>query len=482
MAMAGGGGGAVGAGDVRAGGAFVEISAKDSLTKTLAGLKKRVEGFAKGLTAAGKNVTLVGASVLAPLTAFLKQGVDRAEGIDRMAQSLGFSIEQMQKLQYAADVTGASLDDVMNNPERFQKQMDAAPVMDTKDIKAATEANQSFRAAVIEVQNALVPLAALFTPVIKAVGEFAANNKELIQGAFLGGAALTAIGVAFVAAGAAISGVITVGGAVVSVFSAIAAVVGVLSAPVWLTVAAVAALVAGAGAAVLMFTDVGAEIGGAFSDMFAAASAAVGGIVNLLKKGDLKGAMDLAVAGLTVGWRGLEAVCTDVWVGIKNVVVDTWQKAMLEVKKATLDLAAFLMRNDPTGSLNPDKFTDQQINASRDDLKDRATKDFEMDKASRADFRRMQVEKANQALKDAAGDYAQKLAAADAPAAPKAAAAKMPAMADAVRGAFRVVGGDGRQQFGTNQVEALKIQKDQLEKQEAMVAELKNLNANLRFG
>jgi len=293
MPMAGGAsaGGGSKAGDIRAGGAFVEISAKDSLTKTLAGLKARVMAFAGGLKMAGVGALGAGAALAAPLAGLFKGGVDRAEEISKMAEELGFGVEQMQRLKYAADVAGVSLDDVLKNPGRFKALMDSAPLMDPNEIKASVQANQEWRKSIISLQGAMLPLLQTLFPIIKSVGEFVRVNRGAVMTAVLVAGALLGVGSALAVVG---PGLLAIGGIVLKAVSSL----GIFK----LTIIGVFAyLLAG--------TDSGKQAIASLSQAFVNAGATFGemwgGIIEAVKKGQLELAFKIMAAGIKVIWLGM---------------------------------------------------------------------------------------------------------------------------------------------------------------------------------
>lgn len=291
--MAGGAsaGGGSKAGDIRAGGAFVEISAKDSLTKTLAGLKARVMAFAGGLKVAGVGALAAGGALAAPLVGLFKGGVDRAEEISKLSEEMGFTVEQMQRLKYASDVAGVSIDQILKNPGKFKGLMDEAPLMDPVEIKAAVAAQQELRKTMISLQGAALPLIQTIYPLVKYVAEFARENRGAVISVAILSAGLLSVGAALSIVG---PGVLAVVGSIVK---------GVMHFGLFRLsiVGAIAALLAG--------TDSGKAALASFSEAIRAAAATFsetwGGIVTAVKKGDLELAFKIAAAGIKSVWFGM---------------------------------------------------------------------------------------------------------------------------------------------------------------------------------
>jgi len=477
MAMSSPSSGGGKSGDVRAGGAVVEVSVKDSITKALAGFQIKIKAFAAGIREVGGKAVLAGSAVFAPLTALFKSGVDRAEGIGKLSRELGFTIEQMQRLQYAADVTGDSIEQVLANPGRYSEQMSNAQILDPQAIKDSTAANQAFRASIVGLQTALTPLVSSITPVVQSISEFIKNNSELVKGAFVVSAGVVGLGAAFIGVGAAISGALAVGSAVATVFGAIASVVSGVGLPIILAVSGVTALTA----AFLAFTDTGKEVRGVFFDIMDVGKTAIGGIISSLLKGDLTKAFEIACAAASVVWKTFVVGITRAWVGVKNTFVETWRDVVAGLQKIIEDFIAWAKRNDPTGVLSGGQ-SDQQINAQRDKNKAAITADREKRRQEAEAFRNKQIEAARAERDRALAELNQLAGGANQPAAMKGRRPEdyMYFAGQSVKGAFRLSGNDQRQfSEGTNQ--AIDLAKQQVNLLDKAVKEVKDLNKNLRI-
>jgi hypothetical protein len=453
-ATSGGGGGSK-SGDVRAGGAFVEVSAKDSLSTALARINTRVQKFASGMKAAGSKIALFGAAGLAPLTALFASGVNRAEGLGRTAQQLGFTTDQLQRLQYAADVAGVSLEDVMKMPGRYSGLMDSASILDPQTIKDATAANQEFRKTWIELQNAITPLVSAIAPVVKTIGQFIRDNSSLVGVAVAAAGAVAALGAALWVAGAAIGGAVTVGGVLVSIVSALLT-----------PAAAVAGVVAALGVAFFGFTstgqDMGKKVSGAFSEILATGKQTVGGIASALADGDISKAWSIALAGLSVLWKTFTLGITKAWVAVKNTVVDVWKDAIAEITKLWNNAVEFFGGPAAAG-LNA------QIDAER-----------AAQKAGDREFRNKQVDDARAELNKARSELDALVKPSEKADKPKRPEDYLYLAGVAQRGAFRITG--DQRQFGEGKnSEMVKLQGRQVGLLEGILGENKALNRNLRI-
>ena len=458
MAIGQSSGGGGRSGDVRAGGAFVEISAKETLSKTLLTLKAKSLAFASGLRSVGKSLGVLGGAAFVPLTALFKAGVGRAENINKEAEALGFTIQQYQRLKYAADVAGVSVDDVLSKPEKYADLMAAAPLLDGAAIKDAVTAQRAFRAAIIDLQSALVPLVSALVPIINLVSSFVKANPALVQGLFLAGAAATALGTALYFVGAAIP---------------------LLLSPIGLVAAGVAAL--GAGLYALgsyIFPETTEAAKNSFGEMLSIATDTVGGIVAAISQGDFGAAMEIASAGALAAWKRLSAEMTYVWTRVKDNIVDTFRQAVTSVKMLINDLAAWILRNDFTGLLAGD-LTDEEINAGRDAINNEIVNDAEKKKLEARAFRDQQIADANREADEARAELGKRIAGVKRPdALPDDPVSKR---ITATRGSFRKLL-DGNQQFGAS--DALKTEiliKEGNELLKKMVEEQRKLNDAMRL-
>lgn len=307
----GGGGGQPN--DVRAGGAFVEISARDRLTAQLGVIAGKASGFGRklkevgavvsgALQPAGWKTMLAGLAAMTPLAALFKGGLNRAEEASKMAEELGVSVEQMQRLKYAADVAAVSVEDVLRKPEQFAGLMGGATVLDAGQIREAVEAQRLMRAAWIDLQGAMAPLLATVTPLVRAFSEFVRANSSWLPVLAAGAAGLTALGAALYAIGPAITAV----GIGFRVFGR----------SMWLVVEASVAMlsktglilgaVGGLAALILTTTASGrqmaGDLGGGFERVGQTFGAMLTGITGAIKAGDFDKAFKVFAAGIEAVW------------------------------------------------------------------------------------------------------------------------------------------------------------------------------------
>jgi hypothetical protein len=277
VAIGGGsGGGGRGAGDVRAGGGFFEIYAKDGLSGVLDKLKAKMLAFASFMRRVGTGMMAGGAAAGAGPLAFLLGGIGRANDVANLSRSMNIPIDQMQRLKYAADAAGVSVDDVLANPAKFGDLLAEAPMMDPADIARAVDAQKEYRLTVASLQNAMLSLLDVILPVVKMFAEFVRQNADGIAVVALVAAGVFALGVAFTTIGAVVGGIVTL-------FTLLFSTGGLIVAGI---------------AAVLAFTADWKTLGEIFQTTWK-------GIVDAVKGGDLELAFDILGAGISAAWFSL---------------------------------------------------------------------------------------------------------------------------------------------------------------------------------
>jgi hypothetical protein len=282
MAIQGGsGGGGRGASDVRAGGAFFEVYAKDGMSGVLRQLEGKVKSFGSMMRRAGAGMIGGGAALGAGPLGFLFGGVNRATEVSNLSRQFQVPIDMMARLKYAADAAGASVEDVMGDPARFADLLSEAPGMDPATVAQAVAANREYRLTIASLQNSMLSLLVTIMPVVKAGAEFVRQNAAGI--AVIGSVAfgLLALGTAFTVAGFAVAGLV-VG-------------VKLLLTPIGLLVIAGSALA-------YLFREQLAEAFRTTGEVF---GTTWGGIVDAVKAGNLELAFEVLSAGVKRIWQGM---------------------------------------------------------------------------------------------------------------------------------------------------------------------------------
>jgi len=112
----------VGASNVRAGGAFVEIFAKDAaFQKSLARIRNQLQSFGQSLRSLGTLGLAGGLGLVAPLAAATKSFADAGSEISDMAARTGLSTDALQELAFAAKQSGTSLGAVEKGIRKMQQ-------------------------------------------------------------------------------------------------------------------------------------------------------------------------------------------------------------------------------------------------------------------------------------------------------------------------------------------------------------------------
>ena len=112
----------IGAGDVRAGGAYVEIGAdQKGLEKGLAGARKRLEGFSSQVLRTGRSLAIAGAILTAPIILSIKKFAAFGDQIAKMAKRTGFSVTALSELSLAATFAGTSIEAVELGLKRMSR-------------------------------------------------------------------------------------------------------------------------------------------------------------------------------------------------------------------------------------------------------------------------------------------------------------------------------------------------------------------------
>jgi hypothetical protein len=112
------------AGGIRAGRAYVELTADDS--KLAAGLRsaqRKLQAFGSSVRNIGTQVAAAGAAILAPLALMTKRFAETGDALTEMAQRTGVPVQTLSELGYAAGLSGSSLEDVEASVRILQKRL-----------------------------------------------------------------------------------------------------------------------------------------------------------------------------------------------------------------------------------------------------------------------------------------------------------------------------------------------------------------------
>ena len=110
--------------DIRAGGAFVEMSLKDdALRKGLRRASRNLDNFAASVGRVGAGFTAASAAIAAPLTLASRRFLQVGDNLDKLSQRTGIAVEQLSRLEFAAKRSGATLGDVGNAVQRANRRI-----------------------------------------------------------------------------------------------------------------------------------------------------------------------------------------------------------------------------------------------------------------------------------------------------------------------------------------------------------------------
>ncbi len=98
--------------EIRAGRAFVEIGIDDRVSAALDKVGKKVKAFGAGVTAVGASMAGLGAAITAPLVAATKIFATVGDELSKASQRTGVGVEALGGLKYAAEQSGAGLEDL----------------------------------------------------------------------------------------------------------------------------------------------------------------------------------------------------------------------------------------------------------------------------------------------------------------------------------------------------------------------------------
>jgi len=122
--MATGGSGGASSGAVRAGRAFLEIFVNDNAVyRSLDKLRAHLQGAGAFIGKMGAATGAAGAAILAPLVGMAKVFADAGSELKDMSDRTGIAVEKLHDLEFAAGMSGASLQDVEASVRAMQKAL-----------------------------------------------------------------------------------------------------------------------------------------------------------------------------------------------------------------------------------------------------------------------------------------------------------------------------------------------------------------------
>lgn len=136
----------MGARDVRAGGAFIEIFAKDSMVQaTLLKVKKNFTDFGKQIRNIGLGSAGLGTALVAPLAASVQSFATNGAAIDDMAQRTGLTSDSVQELSHVAEMSATNIEALEKGLLKMQRTIVEAGDGTLEARKALNDMGTSFK-------------------------------------------------------------------------------------------------------------------------------------------------------------------------------------------------------------------------------------------------------------------------------------------------------------------------------------------------
>lgn len=118
-----------GTGQIRAGGAVIEIGGDDKpLQNALARASARLKAFGEGLSSIGKQLLGLGTAIVTPLAIAGKAFALMGDEIYHASQRTGISVEALSELAYAAKQSGIELEDLEKGARKMQRTIVEAAI------------------------------------------------------------------------------------------------------------------------------------------------------------------------------------------------------------------------------------------------------------------------------------------------------------------------------------------------------------------
>lgn len=134
---------------IRAGKAFVEIGAKDKLSRALARIAARLKAFGDGVASLGLKITGVGLGVMGAIGGMVKSFVTAGSALNDMSGRTGVSVEALSELAFGAEMTGAAMEDLEAGIRKMQRTIAEA----AQGSKSANEALETLNLTVADLKD-----------------------------------------------------------------------------------------------------------------------------------------------------------------------------------------------------------------------------------------------------------------------------------------------------------------------------------------
>jgi len=302
------------AGDVKAGGAFVEL-----FVKGLSPALGQFQSFGAGLTKVGAGIAAIGAGIVGPMVAAVAHFTAVGAAIDDVAQRTSMAREEIMALKFAAEQSGTSLEviekalihqrklGITKSFDELAEEIAAIPdpneqmqratevwgkagaqlipmVANLKELKAlgaqinfgitgedienAGKLDDAYHSITSQLSTIAMNVGAALAPtllqaaqaiagVVQVAVEWVANNRELVLTIAAIGAGLVAAGTVIVAVGGGITAI----GLAIAGISAALPILAAIAFPLFVATAAAVGLAVAIGAAVLIMYRFGISAG-----------------------------------------------------------------------------------------------------------------------------------------------------------------------------------------------------------------------------
>lgn len=114
------------ASEIRAGRAYIQLTAKDKLTKGLQNAKKKLRNFSKSVSELGTKLISIGTIVGGALTATSAYFTKVGDSFDKMSGRTGASVQWLSQMAFAAQQSGASIQAVQDAVKEMNKRFGEA--------------------------------------------------------------------------------------------------------------------------------------------------------------------------------------------------------------------------------------------------------------------------------------------------------------------------------------------------------------------
>lgn len=177
-----------GAGDIRAGRAFVEAYLDDSkLQHGLAQAQRRMQAWGASLTSMGTRVFAAGTAMLAPLLGSVASFAKAGDQLDKMAARTGASVGFLSALGHAAQIGGTNIETMETSVRKLQRTAYDA----TQGTKTAADAFSQLGVSATNADGSLKGTEQLFMETVTALSQVKNETQKAALATVLFGRAGT---------------------------------------------------------------------------------------------------------------------------------------------------------------------------------------------------------------------------------------------------------------------------------------------------